>query len=99
MIYCIHIQIFLVLEDELQGLIQNPSVDIVISAISGFAGLQASYFAIDAGKTVLIANKESIVAAGDILMPLAETKNSNIIPVDSEHNAIHQCLPPHRESQ
>ena len=83
-------------QDELQGLIQNPSVDIVISAISGFAGLQASYFAIDAGKTVLIANKESIVAAGDILMPLAKTKNSNIIPVDSEHNAIHQCLPLHR---
>tara|TARA_Y100001970_G_scaffold49561_1_gene62820 strand:- start:986 stop:2137 length:1152 start_codon:yes stop_codon:yes gene_type:complete len=81
-------------EDELQGLIQDPSVDIVISAISGFAGLKASYFAIDAGKTILIANKESIVAAGDILMPLAQVKNSEIIPVDSEHNAIHQCFPP-----
>ena len=84
-------------EDELQALIQDPSVDIVISAISGFAGLKASYFAIEAGKTILIANKESIVAAGDILMPLAKTKNSEIIPVDSEHNAIHQCLPPHRD--
>ena len=84
-------------EDELQGLIQDPSVDIIISAISGFAGLKASYFAIDAGKTILIANKESIVAAGDILMPLAKTKNSEIIPVDSEHNAIHQCFPPHRD--
>ncbi len=84
-------------EDELQGLIQDSSVDIVISAISGFAGLKASYFAIDAGKTLLIANKESIVAAGDILMPLAKTKNSEIIPVDSEHNAIHQCCPPHRD--
>ena len=82
-------------EDELQGLIQDPSVDIIISAISGFAGLKASYFAIDAGKTILIANKESIVAAGDILMPLAKTKNSEIIPVDSEHNAIYQCFPPH----
>ncbi|MAJ45204.1 MAG: 1-deoxy-D-xylulose-5-phosphate reductoisomerase [Candidatus Marinimicrobia bacterium] len=80
-------------EDELQELIQDPCVDIVISAISGFAGLKASYFAIDAGKTILIANKESIVAAGDILMPLAKIKNSEIIPVDSEHNAIHQCLP------
>jgi 1-deoxy-D-xylulose-5-phosphate reductoisomerase len=59
--------------------------------------LKASYFAIDAGKTILIANKESIVAAGDILMPLAQTKNSEIIPVDSEHNAIHQCFPPHRD--
>ena len=84
-------------EDELQSLIQDPSVDIVISAISGFAGLKASYFAIDAGKTILIANKESIVAAGDILMPLAQAKNSEIIPVDSEHNAIHQCLPKNRD--
>ena len=84
-------------EDELQGLIQDPSVDIVISAISGFAGLKASYFAIDAGKTILIANKESIVAAGDILMPLAQAKKSEIIPVDSEHNAIHQCFPPHSD--
>jgi 1-deoxy-D-xylulose-5-phosphate reductoisomerase len=84
-------------EDELQALIQDPKVDIVISAISGFAGLKASYFAIDAGKTILIANKESIVAAGDVLMPLAKAQNSEIIPIDSEHNAIHQCLPPHRD--
>ena len=84
-------------EDELQGLIQDPNVDIVISAISGFAGLKASYFAIDAGKTILVANKESIVAAGDILMPLAKITNSKIIPVDSEHNAIHQCFPPERD--
>ena len=82
--------------DELQELIQDPCVDIVISAISGFAGLRASYFAIDAGKKILIANKESIVAAGDILMPLAKIKNSEIIPLDSEHNAIHQCLPSQR---
>ena len=86
-------------EDELQGLIQDPSVDIVISAISGFAGLKASFFAIDAGKTILIANKESIVAAGDILMPLAQAKKSEIIPVDSEHNAIHQCFPPHSDKK
>ena len=84
-------------ENELQALIQDPSVDIVISAISGFAGLKSSYYAIDAGKTILIANKESIVTAGDILMPLALTKKSEIIPVDSEHNAIHQCFPPHRD--
>ena len=83
-------------EEELQGLIQDSSVDIVISAISGFAGLKASYFAIEAGKTILIANKESIVAAGDILMPLAETKNSEIIPLDSEHNALYQCFPRER---
>ena len=78
--------------DELRGLIELIDTDIVISAISGFAGLEASYFAINAGKTILVANKESIVAAGDILMPLAQAKNSKIIPVDSEHNAIHQCM-------
>ena len=78
--------------DGLQGLIEDTDTDIVISAISGFAGLEASYFAINAGKTILVANKESIVAAGDILMPLAQVKGSKIIPVDSEHNAIHQCL-------
>ena len=83
-------------EDELQGLIQDPNVDIVISAISGFAGLKTSYYAIEAGKTILVANKESIVAAGDILMPLAEIKDSEIIPVDSEHNALYQCLPSER---
>tara|TARA_B100001287_G_scaffold274519_1_gene279985 strand:+ start:572 stop:1723 length:1152 start_codon:yes stop_codon:yes gene_type:complete len=83
-------------EDELKGLIQDPNVDIVISAISGFAGLQTSFFAIEAGKTILVANKESIVAAGDILMPLAKAKDSEIIPVDSEHNALYQCLPPER---
>ena len=76
----------------LKEIIQHPSVDIVISAVSGFAGLQGSYYAIDAGKTTLVANKESIVAAGDILLPLSDQKNAKIIPVDSEHNAIYQCL-------
>ena len=76
----------------LREIIQDPSVDIVISAVSGFAGLKGSYYAIDAGKTTLVANKESIVAAGDILLPLSEQKNAKIIPVDSEHNAIYQCL-------
>jgi len=84
-------------QQELQQLIQDSEVDIVISAISGFSGLQASYFAIDAGKTILVANKESIVVAGDILMPLSKVKNSEIIPVDSEHNAIYQCLPHERD--
>ena len=80
-------------QNELKYLIQDPSVDIIVSAISGFSGLKATYYGIEAGKKILLANKESIVAAGDILMPLAETKNAQIIPVDSEHNAIHQCLP------
>lgn len=83
-------------QNELKHLIQDPSVDIIVSAISGFSGLKATYYGIEAGKKILLANKESIVAAGDILMPLAETKNAQIIPVDSEHNAIHQCLPSKR---
>ena len=80
-------------DQELLNLISDDKVDIVISAIVGFAGLKASLMAVNAGKTVLIANKESIVAAGDILMPLARSKGSIIIPIDSEHNAIFQCLP------
>ena len=78
--------------EDLKSVIQNPAIEIVISAISGFAGLQSSYWAIEAGKTTLIANKESIVSAGDILIPLAAQTKANIIPVDSEHNAIYQCL-------
>ncbi|MBD62719.1 MAG: 1-deoxy-D-xylulose-5-phosphate reductoisomerase [Gammaproteobacteria bacterium] len=79
-------------QNELKQLIQDPKVDIIVSAISGFSGLRTTFYGIEAGKKILLANKESIVAAGDILMPLAETKNAEIIPVDSEHNAIHQCL-------
>ena len=79
-------------QEDFKTMVQDPSVEIVISAISGFAGLQSSYWAIDAGKTTLIANKESIVSAGDLLIPLAAQTKARIIPVDSEHNAIHQCL-------
>ena len=80
-------------DQELQDIISDNKVDIVVSAIVGFAGLKASLMAVNAGKIVLIANKESIVAAGDILMPLAKSKGAQIIPIDSEHNAIFQCLP------
>ena len=62
--------------ENLREMIQHPKVDVVISAISGFAGLEASYFAIDAGKIILVANKESIVSAGDLLIPLADKKNT-----------------------
>ena len=80
-------------DQELLDLISDNKVDIVVSAIVGFAGLKASLMAVNAGKIVLIANKESIVVAGDILMPLAKSKGAQIIPIDSEHNAIFQCLP------
>ena len=86
-------------DQELLNLISDDKVDIVISAIVGFAGLKASLMAVNSGKTVLIANKESIVAAGDILMPLAKSKGSKIIPIDSEHNAIFQCLPDDKSTE
>lgn len=69
-----------------------PEVNFVVSAIVGVAGLEATYAAIVAGKTVGIANKECMVAAGEILMEEARLRNVTLLPIDSEHNAIHQCM-------
>ena len=79
-------------DEELKGIINHQDVDIIISAISGFAGLKATHLAASSGKKILLANKESIVAGGDLILPLAKENNSEIIPIDSEHNAIFQCL-------
>ena len=76
----------------LRNLINHKDVDIIICAVSGFAGLKATYLAASTGKKILLANKESIVAGGDLILPLAKEHNSEIIPIDSEHNAIFQCL-------
>jgi len=67
-------------------------VDFVVSAIVGLAGLEATYAAVAAGKPVGLANKEAMVAAGEILTGLARHGNVPLLPIDSEHNAIHQCL-------
>ena len=77
---------------ELEELINHKDVDIIVSAISGFAGLETTIMAARSGKVILLANKESVVVAGDILLPLAKDHNTTIIPIDSEHNAIFQCL-------
>ena len=69
-----------------------PDVDIVLCASSGTAALDAVLCAIDAGKTIALANKEVLVMAGGIVMDAARRKGVPILPVDSEHNAIHQCL-------
>jgi 1-deoxy-D-xylulose-5-phosphate reductoisomerase len=69
-----------------------PQVDFVVSAIVGLAGLEATYAAVAAGKAVGLANKEAMVAAGEILTGLARKGNVALLPIDSEHNAIHQCL-------
>lgn len=77
---------------ELKELLNDSNVDVIISAISGFAGLETTLMAAKTGKVILLANKESIVVAGDIILPLAKEYGSTIIPIDSEHNAIFQCL-------
>jgi len=69
-----------------------PEVDFVVSAIVGVAGLEATYAAILAGKTIGLANKECLVAAGALILAAARERNVALLPIDSEHNAIHQCL-------
>ncbi len=78
--------------ESLNDVVQWDSVDLVIGAIVGFAGLHSVIAAIEAGKPVALANKETLVVAGDIVMELARRKGVPVIPVDSEHSAIFQCL-------
>ena len=66
--------------------------DTVVAAISGFSGLVPTYRALESGKQVALANKETLVAAGDFMQEVMSSNGGNIIPVDSEHNALHQCL-------
>lgn len=76
----------------LKDVVQWESVDIVLGAIVGFAGLQSIIAAIDAGKRIALANKETLVVAGELVMQRASEKGVSIIPIDSEHSAIFQCL-------
>jgi len=69
-----------------------PEVDFVVSAIVGVAGLEATYEAVKAGKTVGVANKECLVAAGELITEEARRQGKPLLPIDSEHNAVHQCL-------
>ena len=70
----------------------DPEVDIVVSAIVGSAGLQGTWAALEAGKTVALANKESLVMAGPLVTQLARDRHARILPVDSEHSAVFQAL-------
>src|SRR3989441_6845946 len=70
----------------------RPEVDFVVSAIVGVAGLEATYEAVRAGKTVGLANKECLVAAGELITAEARRQGKPLLPIDSEHNAVHQCL-------
>ncbi|KRG69038.1 1-deoxy-D-xylulose-5-phosphate reductoisomerase [Pseudoxanthomonas dokdonensis] len=76
----------------LDALVASDACDTVVAAIVGAAGLPSTLAAARAGKRLLLANKESLVLAGDLLMAAANRSNAEIIPIDSEHNAIFQCL-------
>lgn len=92
-----HISEIEILSDE-AGLIavaEHPEVDVVMAAIVGAAGLLPTLAAVKAGKRVLLANKEALVMSGDIMMQAAREHGALLLPVDSEHNAIFQCLPEH----
>jgi 1-deoxy-D-xylulose-5-phosphate reductoisomerase len=78
--------------ESLDDLVRSPDVDRVVSAIVGAAGLRSTWAAVDAGKVVALANKETMVMAGPQVMRLAERTGASILPVDSEHSAIHQAL-------
>src|SRR5438552_5990278 len=70
----------------------HPQADFVVSAIVGVAGLEATYEAVKAGKTVGLANKECLVAAGELITAEARRQKKPLLPIDSEHNAVHQCM-------
>jgi len=72
--------------------VRHPGVDFVVSAAHGVTGLVATYEAIRAGKSVGLANKETLVAAGELVMRAARERGVAILPIDSEHSALHQCL-------
>jgi 1-deoxy-D-xylulose-5-phosphate reductoisomerase len=69
-----------------------PEVNFVVSAIVGVAGLEATYAAVCAGKTIGLANKECLVAAGELIIAAAKKHDVALLPIDSEHNAVHQCM-------
>jgi len=79
-------------EQELINICQQPEVDMVIAGIVGSAGMEPVLASVTAGKDLLLANKEALVVAGELVMQAARDNQANIIPLDSEHNAIYQCL-------
>lgn len=78
--------------DALEQVVAFKEIDIVLTALVGYAGLKPTIAAINAGKDIALANKETLVVAGELVTSLAREKGVNILPVDSEHSAIFQCL-------
>src|SRR5258707_12461490 len=70
----------------------HGAAEIVVSAAVGVVGLEATYEAIKLGKVIALSNKEVLVAAGELVMGAVEKSGKELLPVDSEHNAVHQCL-------
>jgi 1-deoxy-D-xylulose-5-phosphate reductoisomerase len=79
-------------EEGIVAMVSDPEVDIVVTAIVGAAGLAGTWAALEAGKTVAVANKETLVMAGSAVMELAARTGARVLPVDSEHSAIFQAL-------
>src|SRR5207302_3635468 len=78
--------------DGIAEMVSDPEVDVVVAAIVGAAGLTGTWAALEAGKTVAVANKETLVMAGPLVMELAARRGGQLLPVDSEHSAIFQAL-------
>ncbi|MFZ0426985.1 MAG: 1-deoxy-D-xylulose-5-phosphate reductoisomerase [Acidobacteriota bacterium] len=76
----------------LEAVACHPEADMVLSAVTGAAGLIPTYRAVEQGRDIALANKETMVMAGELLIPLARRSGASILPVDSEHSALHQCL-------
>ena len=79
-------------EDGLAQLASDPGADVIVNALVGSAGLGPTAAALQAGKRVALANKESVVLAGELLVAIAKERGGTILPVDSEHGGLHQCL-------
>ncbi|HEY9487433.1 MAG TPA: 1-deoxy-D-xylulose-5-phosphate reductoisomerase [Chryseosolibacter sp.] len=79
-------------EDALASVVQMETIDLVLTALVGYSGLRPTISAIEAGKPIALANKETLVVAGELITRLAREKGINIYPVDSEHSAIFQCM-------
>ncbi len=79
-------------DNALASVVQMDSIDLVLTALVGYSGLKPTIKAIEAGKNIALANKETLVVAGELITRLAREKGVNIYPVDSEHSAIFQCL-------
>ena len=84
--------------DALDEVVRRPEIDVVLLSIVGVAGLRSAWSAVDAGKTLALANKEALVAGGSLITEALEKRGGKLLPVDSEHSAIYQCLSSRRVS-